>query len=138
MIDFGCIKQIPDSFYEPYYSLMIADTLTNKEKTIDAFKKLEMILPKDTPQQVEFYYNAYKEMIALFAMPYTNETFDFSNEGFFESMYNFGDKLAKMPEFKQARGVKHFIYVNRTNFGLYTILHDLKAVVKTDKYKPVL
>ena len=41
-----------------------------------------------------------------------------------------------MPEFKQARGVKHFIYVNRTNFGLYNILHELKAQVKTDTYQP--
>jgi hypothetical protein len=41
-----------------------------------------------------------------------------------------------MPEFKQARGVKHFIYVNRTNFGLYNILHELGAKVKTDTFRP--
>jgi hypothetical protein len=41
-----------------------------------------------------------------------------------------------MPEFKQARGVKHFIYINRTNFGLYNVLHELKATVKTDTYPP--
>lgn len=42
----------------------------------------------------------------------------------------------KMPELKQAREVKHFIYVNRTNFGLYNMLHELGAKVKTDTYKP--
>jgi hypothetical protein len=41
-----------------------------------------------------------------------------------------------MPEFKQARGVKHFIYVNRTNFGLYNMLGELGATVKTDTWKP--
>ena len=77
-------------------------------------------------------------MIALFAEPYVENHFDFSQTEFFDGLYTFGEKIAKMPEFKQARGVKHFIYVNRTNFGLYNILHELKATVKTDTYKPHL
>lgn len=97
-----------------------------------------MILPKDNEEQVEFYYQTYKEMIGLFAQPYTQTEFDFSKSDFFDALYSFGEKIAKMPEFKQARGVKHFIYVNRTNFGLYNILHELGATVKTDTYKPHL
>ncbi len=77
-------------------------------------------------------------MVGMFAKPYASESFDFSKDEFFDGLYDYGDKIAKMPEFKQARGVKHFIYVNRTNFGLYNILHELKATVKTDKYKPDL
>ena len=138
VIDFGCIKQLPDDFYYPFFSLISANVLADKEKTIDAFRKLEMILPADTPQQVQFYYTAYKEMIELFAKPYASETFDFSKDEYFDGLYAYGDKIAKMPEFKQARGVKHFIYINRTNFGLYNILHDLGAQVKTNKYKPHL
>jgi hypothetical protein len=95
-----------------------------------------MILPNDTEAQIEFYYKAYKEMISLFAQPYITPTFDFSQSDFFENLYTYGEKIAKMPEFKQARGVKHFIYINRTNFGLYNILHELKATVKTDTYTP--
>jgi hypothetical protein len=75
-------------------------------------------------------------MIGLFAKPYMSDEFDFSQVAFFEELYGFGEKVSKMPEFKQARGVKHFIYVNRTNFGLYNILHDLKARVRTDTFKP--
>jgi len=138
IIDFGCIKQLPDDFYYPFFSLVSANVLADKAKTIDAFRKLEMILPTDTPQQVEFYYKAYKEMIELFAKPYASETFDFSKDEYFDRLYAYGDQVAKMPEFKQARGVKHFIYINRTNFGLYNILHDLGAQVRTDKYKPHL
>ena len=89
-----------------------------------------------TPAQIEFYYTSYKEMISLFAKPYVTNTFDFSEEQFFEDLYTYGEKVAKMPEFKQARGVKHFIYINRTNFGLYNILHELKAKVRTDTFKP--
>ncbi|GAB3931174.1 ABC1 kinase family protein [Mucilaginibacter myungsuensis] len=136
VIDFGCIKEMPDSFYTPFFSLTASDLMENKEETIKAFRLLEMILPADTPAQVEFYYQNYKEMIGLFALPYIHDTFDFSQTAFFDKLYYFGDKISKMPEFKQARGVKHFIYVNRTNFGLYNILHELKATVKTDTYKP--
>ena len=138
VIDFGCIKTLPDDFYYPFFSLVSANVLTDKQKTIEAFRKLEMILPTDTHSQIEFYYKWYKEMVGLFAKPYASESFDFSKDDFFDGLYEYGDKIAKMPEFKQARGVKHFIYVNRTNFGLYNILHELKATVKTDKYKPDL
>jgi predicted unusual protein kinase regulating ubiquinone biosynthesis (AarF/ABC1/UbiB family) len=136
VIDFGCIKEMPDDFYYPFFSLTSTDLLSNKEETIKAFRQLEMILPNDTPQQIEFYYNMYHQMISLFAKPYLNGTFDFTASAFFEELYVFGEMIAKMPEFKQARGVKHFIYVNRTNFGLYNILHELKAEVRTDTFKP--
>jgi predicted unusual protein kinase regulating ubiquinone biosynthesis (AarF/ABC1/UbiB family) len=136
VIDFGCIKEMPEEFYYPFFSLTSTNLLDNKEETIKAFRQLEMILPNDSPAQVEFFYSQYKEMIELFAMPYINNHFDFSKTTFFDQLYKFGERLSKMPEFKHARGVKHFIYVNRTNFGLYNILHELKADVKTDTFKP--
>jgi predicted unusual protein kinase regulating ubiquinone biosynthesis (AarF/ABC1/UbiB family) len=136
VIDFGCIKEMPEDFYSPFFSLTSSNLMENKEETIKAFRLLEMIHPNDTPQQVEFYYEQYKQMIGLFAMPYIDSIFDFGETRFFDELFSFGEKISKMPEFKQARGVKHFIYVNRTNFGLYNILHELKAKVKTDTYKP--
>jgi len=136
VIDFGCIKELPDDFYVPFFSLISTDVINDKAKTIEAFRQLEMIHSEDTGIQIEFYYKAYLEMITLFAKPYTSKSFDFSEPEFFKQLYNYGDKIAKMPEFKQARGVKHFIYVNRTNFGLYTILHELKALVNTETYLP--
>ncbi len=136
IIDFGCIKELPDSFYYPFFSTTSTDLMNDREETIKAFRALEMILPKDNDAQIEFYYQTYKEMISLFAQPYVKGMFDFSKTEFFDQLYTFGERIAKMPEFKQARGVKHFIYVNRTNFGLYNILHELGAKVKTDTYKP--
>ena len=138
VIDFGCIKELPDDFYYPFFATTSAALMGNREETIKSFRLLEMILPKDNEAQVEFYYQNYKEMITLFAQPYVDSQFDFGQTSFFDGLYSFGEKIAKMPEFKQARGVKHFIYVNRTNFGLYNILHELKAIVKTNTYKPHL
>ncbi|MBE9598835.1 AarF/ABC1/UbiB kinase family protein [Pedobacter sp. MC2016-24] len=136
VIDFGCIKELPEDFYYPFFALISTEVLKDKAQTILAFRQLDMIHKDDDDRQIEFYYTAYKEMIELFAKPYISETFDFSKDEFFQQLYVYGDKIAKMPEFKQARGVKHFIYVNRTNFGLYTILHELRATVNTQTFVP--
>lgn len=136
VIDFGCIKELPDDFYRPFFGLIFPDLMKDKTATIKAFRQLEMIQPNDDKKQIEFYYKAYKEMITLFASPYISKTFDFSKPEFFEELYAYGEKIATMPEFKQPRGVKHFIYVNRTNFGLYTLLNELNATVRTDTYQP--
>jgi predicted unusual protein kinase regulating ubiquinone biosynthesis (AarF/ABC1/UbiB family) len=138
VIDFGCIKELPDDFYDPFFALIVPGLMDDKAATIKAFRELEMIQPNDSGKQIEFYYKAYKEMISLFALPYTSRTFDFSQPQFFEDLYNYGEKITKMPEFKQPRGVKHFIYVNRTNFGLYTLLNELNATVNTDTFQPVI
>ena len=138
VIDFGCIKEMPDDFYYPFFSLISTDVFSDKNRTIEAFRQLDMIHANDTAEQIEFYYKSYSEMIKLFAKPYTSTVFDFSKPDFFEQLYAYGEKISKMPEFKQARGVKHFIYVNRTNFGLYTILHELKATINTNTYEPTL
>ncbi|HEY5392813.1 MAG TPA: AarF/UbiB family protein [Hanamia sp.] len=136
VIDFGCIKELPEDFYRPFFGLIFPDLMKDKPATIKAFRQLEMIQPNDDKKQIEFYYKAYKEMITLFASPYISKTFDFSKPEFFEALYAYGEKIATMPEFKQPRGVKHFIYVNRTNFGLYTLLNELNATVRTDTYQP--
>jgi predicted unusual protein kinase regulating ubiquinone biosynthesis (AarF/ABC1/UbiB family) len=136
VIDFGCIKELPEDFYTPFFGLIFPELMTNKDATIQAFRQLQMIQEGDSKKQVEFYYKAYKEMISLFASPYLRPTFDFSKPEFFEKLYAWGEKIAKMPEFKQPRGVKHFIYVNRTNFGLYTLLNELNATVKTNTFQP--
>ena len=138
VIDFGCIKEIPEDFYNPFFSLTGSKFMDHKEPTIEAFRELKMIQPGDNERQIEFYYTAYKTMIKLFSLPYSSETFDFSQPEFFQNLYAWGEKITKMPEFKQPRGVKHFIYINRTNFGLYTILNELGATVNTHTYMPSL
>ena len=119
-----------------FFGLVLPQHNQDKAANIKALRALDMIHKNDTPRQVEFYYNSYMEMISLFVLPYSSDTFDFSGTTFFDELYEYGERLTRMPEFKQPRGVKHFIYINRTNFGLYTILHDLKATVKTNTFRP--
>jgi len=138
VLDFGCIKELPEDFYQPFFSLTMTEKLNDRDFTIQCFRELGMILKDDSPQQIEFYYSWYKQMIELFARPYMASSFDFADSAFIKSLYDFGQVISKMPEFKQPRGVKHFIYINRTNFGLYNMLNELEACVNTSAYKPKL
>src|ERR1700710_2173949 len=96
VIDFGCIKELPDDFYYPFFSLTSTNLFNNREETIKAFRALDMIHNDDSPLQIEFYYSMYKQMISLFAKPYITDYFDFSETAFFEDLYGFGEKVAKM------------------------------------------
>jgi hypothetical protein len=46
-----------------------------------------------------------------------------------------GERFAKDPNLrKMNRGSKHFIYINRTFFGLYNLMFDLKSTIKVNDY----
>jgi hypothetical protein len=77
-------------------------------------------------------------MIDMLTLPFTQDVFDFGNETYFSGIYKFADRLIEMPEVrnsKKARGSRHSLYINRTYYGLYHILFDLKAKVNTGKRK---
>jgi hypothetical protein len=48
-----------------------------------------------------------------------------------------GERFAKDPNLRKMngnRGSKHFIYINRTFFGLYNLMFDLKSTIKVNDY----
>ena len=70
------------------------------------------------------------ELLSLFTQPFHNDYFDFSNRTFFDALSNMAQEFTQKVELRKYngnRGSKHFIYVNRTFFGLYNLLHELKA-----------
>ncbi len=133
-IDFGCMKAIPDSFYEPYFELAEPDKLNNPELFRQRLIDLEILLDKDTPTETVFFSKLFYEILSLLTQPFQSETFDFSDEEFFGRLAALGEKYANDKELKKMnvnRGSKHFIYINRTFFGLFSLLHDLKATIAT-------
>jgi predicted unusual protein kinase regulating ubiquinone biosynthesis (AarF/ABC1/UbiB family) len=134
IIDFGCVKVIPAEFYNIYFRLLDDDILTDKKKRDFVFEQLRFVYPSDTPKEREFFMGIFTKLVELLARPFRSETFDFANDDYFNELFSFGESLANMKELresKKARGVGEAIYINRTYFGLYNILHDLKASVKT-------
>lgn len=130
VLDFGCIKAIPDSFYVPYFELAKKENISNPEFFQQKLFELEILRPEDSPEEIKFFTAMFQEMLSLFTQPFHNEVFDFSDEGFFGKITELGKKYAQNTELRRMdanRGSKHFIYINRTFFGLYNLMHDLKA-----------
>jgi predicted unusual protein kinase regulating ubiquinone biosynthesis (AarF/ABC1/UbiB family) len=140
-IDFGCIKKIPEDFYHPYFELSKPENIDHPEVFISLLKKLEIITPTDTSEEAEFFTGLFHKMMHLFTLPFHKQEFDFSNENFWEAITNLSKEFAEDSKLRQMngnRGSKHFIYMNRTFFGLYHLLHDLKATIQTEQYKNYL
>lgn len=135
VIDFGCIKHIPDDFYQAYFELASDDVLNDAIRVDELFRELEIIRPSDPEKDVKIVTTMFTDLIKLLSRPFNEGVFDFSNDAYFAEIYMKGEAISKDPEMNrlQARGSRHFIYFNRTFFGLYNILHSLKAKVDCSK-----
>ena len=134
IIDFGCVKVIPKDFYNIYFRLLDKDLLINKKKKEEVFYKLRFIYPDDTAKDKAFFMELFSKLDELLARPFHDEVFDFSDKKYFDTMFAFGEQVANMKELRQSkkpRGMRDAIYINRTYFGLYNILHDLGVKIKT-------
>jgi len=140
-IDFGCIKTIPEDFYVPYFELSKKENIED----LASFKKLlgvlEILLDTDTPEESAYFIQLFQKMMRLFTLPFHYKHFDFSNPEFWNSISNLSKEFTEDSQLRQMngnRGSKHFIYMNRTFFGLYHLLCDLKAQISTEAFRKYL
>lgn len=131
VIDFGCVKRIPDSFYISYAKFLDEELYKDEEKFKAVLYEMDFLLPTDTEKEMETFYGIFKDMIPLFSMPFRATDFDFS-ENFMDKINQYAMKLSTDKELRKlntARGSEHLLYVNRTNFGLFSIMDDLDAKI---------
>ncbi|MDY8137873.1 ABC1 kinase family protein [Aquimarina sp. 2201CG5-10] len=140
-IDFGCVKKIPLEFYVPYFELSEKKNIDNPIFFKEKMFQLEILREDDSPQEQEFFSELFHEMLSFFTRPFQKETFDFSDKEFWNKITALSEKYAKDAELKKMngnRGSKHFLYINRTFFGLYNLLHDLGATVRVRNFEKYL
>lgn len=136
IIDFGCVKTIPDDFYNAYFKLMSKELVTTDDELIPILYDLNFLYADDTDAEKEVFIGIFKEMTTLLGMPFHVNEFDFADDSYFRKIYDLSERLSKMKELRQSkhpRGSKHGLYVNRTYFGLYTLLNQLGARITTTK-----
>ncbi|WP_108245265.1 ABC1 kinase family protein [Muricauda brasiliensis] len=136
-IDFGCIKQIPDDFYVPYFELAKEENINDDKIFMEKLYELEILTPTDSEEELKFFKALFKEMLTIFTSPFHKETFDFGDETFWSKIANLSERYSKDEQIRKMngnRGSKHFLYINRTFFGLYNLLHDLRAKVDVNSY----
>ena len=129
-LDFGCIKVVPEDFYIPYFELAKKESLESPALFKQKLFELEILKPEDSKEEQEFFYEMFHELLSIFTAPFHSEVFDFSDATFFGRIADLGERYSKNTELRKMngnRGSQHFIYINRTFFGLYNLMHDLKA-----------
>ena len=136
-LDFGCMKSIPNDFYVPYFELIDKNVIDNKALFKEKLFNLEILRTDDTKEEIAYFTQMFHDLLSLFTQPFQSERFDFSDEIFFENIAKLGERFANDTNLKKMngnRGSKHFIYINRTFFGLYNLMFDLKAEIKVNDY----
>ncbi|AZQ42955.1 ABC1 kinase family protein [Nonlabens ponticola] len=136
-IDFGCIKQIPDEFYTPYFELAVPASINNPEIFREKLFQLEILREDDSDAEIDYFSRLFHEMLTLFTKPFQEQEFNFADATFWDQISSLSEKYSNDKELRKMngnRGSKHFLYINRTFFGLYNLLHDLKATVRTRDY----
>ncbi|MCZ8088889.1 MAG: AarF/ABC1/UbiB kinase family protein [Flavobacterium sp.] len=137
-IDFGCIKQVPEDFYVPYFELAKPEVINNPELFNKKLYELEILRHDDTKEEIIYFTKIFHDLLSLFTKPFHGEFFDFSDEDFFGKIAQMGEEFSKDSQLRKMngnRGSKHFLYINRTFFGLYNLLHDLKARIQTTTFR---
>ncbi|KPM31756.1 ABC-1 domain-containing protein [Croceitalea dokdonensis DOKDO 023] len=140
-IDFGCIKDIPDEFYVPYFELAEKDNINNEVVFSEKLYELEILSPTDSQKELDFFKALFKEMLSLFTSPFNQDRFDFGADEFWSQIADLSERYSKDEQIRKMngnRGSKHFLYINRTFFGLYNLLHDLKATVNVNNFRQYL
>lgn len=140
-LDFGCMKSIPNDFYVPYFELINKEIIDNKQLFNAKLFELEILRKEDTPEEIKYFTSMFYDLLSLFTLPFQNTHFDFSDEVFFNNIAQLGERFAKDTNLRKMngnRGSKHFIYMNRTFFGLYNLMFDLKASIAVNQYQNYL
>lgn len=137
-LDFGCMKKIPNDFYIPYFQLIEKEIINNPKLFKEKLFELEILRIDDSNEEIDYFTQMFYELLYLFTLPFQSENFDFSDADFFGNIAKMGERFAKDTNLRKMngnRGSKHFIYMNRTFFGLYNLMFDLKATIVVNQYQ---
>jgi predicted unusual protein kinase regulating ubiquinone biosynthesis (AarF/ABC1/UbiB family) len=129
-LDFGCVKALPDDFYNSYFKLTHIENITNREVFLGILGELDVINPTDTPEEKKLLADTFERLLTIVNRPFQYDTFDFSSPEYFNELMQLGSELKDQKELRKLsgkRGSRHFLYVNRTLFGLLGLMNALNA-----------
>lgn len=130
IIDFGCVKRFPESFFKSYISALPYHLENDPDKLIQLYTDLELYDPAAAGTKKQDDYIAFvRDFGQTFAEPYRGGAFDFANPEFSESIKRHIQRASKL---SGPRGSRHFIFASRVQVGLYTILAKIGAKVDVD------
>lgn len=130
VIDFGCTKHLPDNLYEAYFAL--ADQRLyepDARDELDAlFEKLEIYRPSDSVERRNYIRDLYARFANTLATPYQLGRMNFAERAYFDQLNAIGEEIAAT---RELRGLRDFLFLNRTFLGLFNFFHRLGVTLDT-------
>lgn len=135
ILDFGCTKRIPEEIHGALARLFDKNILDDKEEIQQVMYALNVLKDNDTAKEKEFFITLFNQGLNMLGRPVHSGKFDFGDKQYIDEIMKEGQRISKLPEVRGsrvARGTSHAVFINRTYFGLYMLLHKLGAVVVTE------
>ena len=136
VLDFGCVKHLPEAFYLDYFSMIKAGLNGDEAEVRRRMYQLDFLRKEDDEKTDQLFYSTIIKTIDMIAGPLRHDSFYFGNKEYFNELKDYGLEASANKEFRKAsafRGPKDAIYMHRAFFGLYNSLHELNATVNMDR-----
>lgn len=133
VLDFGCTKRISGDFYRKQFRFLDPRMERDPALVQEALRDLDVILPSDSPEEISTITALCMTWLELLARPFREGTFDFGDPAFLQSIYELGEENRRADHLRTMRGQRgspDAVYVNRTFFGLYSLLGRLRSRVE--------
>jgi predicted unusual protein kinase regulating ubiquinone biosynthesis (AarF/ABC1/UbiB family) len=134
VLDFGCVKDVPTDVYHLFTALLAPETIADETRLTELLTQAGVLRASDAPAMRALYLRTMQVSLELVGRPFRQASFDFGDPTYMAALYALGDDLMADPELRkqrEPRGSEHFIYLNRTYVGLFALLTELKALVRT-------
>ena len=137
VIDFGCVKQLQRQFYLDYFAIMDEGVRASDESFLALLRGLNLLRTQDSERETNKILPLIRESIELLSRPFQQrdeEFFDFGDTAYLAEIAAFGERAREDKELQKmqgGRGNAEALYLNRAYFGLYNLLGQLRAKVRT-------
>ena len=134
VLDFGCVKDVPADVYRLFTTLLAPETYADEARLRALLLEANVLRANDPAPLQALYMRTLRASLELVGRPFRQPVFDFGDPAYMAALYALGDDLMADPELRrqrEPRGSAHFIYLNRTYVGLFALLTELKAHVRT-------
>lgn len=132
VIDFGCMKSLSDKYHSLFMRLMDLENPLENEELYQWMYEMEIIEESDSKEDQEFYISVFMGAQDLISRPFRAGHFNFGDKSYLQELTQYGERMAKNKKLRDSgkpRGTQHAIYLNRTYYGLFNILHKLNAEI---------
>jgi predicted unusual protein kinase regulating ubiquinone biosynthesis (AarF/ABC1/UbiB family) len=128
LLDFGNTKTVSEELYQDFSALTKPDFFKDKDAVRAVFIRLDILRESDTKEIADMIFGIFEQMLQMIAQPYFLGKFNFNNPEWYQKILLKGQE---MKDLKEPRGNKDMMFVNRSFFGLYSILRQLDVEIDT-------